>query len=143
MTYGQGIVIRHTYATDTYEYLNSFLADFSTTSSSYTQTNKMNSGGWGKVYEGSSLPLAYISRCSPDSNYIHTYYAYQIDTSVTPYNFVKKLTIKYGGSKLAAITSDITVDAEKKHLYIKHKIKFQEIKIKCFFHFLDRLLNQQ
>lgn len=118
MTYGQGIVIRHTYATDTYEYLNSFLADFSTTSSSYTQTNKMNSGGWGKVYEGSSLPLAYISRCSPDSNYIHTYYAYQIDTSVTPYNFVKKLTIKYGGSKLAAITSDITVDAEKKYLYI-------------------------
>lgn len=118
MTYGQGIVIRHTYATDTYEYLNSFLADFSTTSSSYTQTNKMNSGGWGKVYDGSSLPLAYISRCSPDSNYIHTYYAYQIDTSVTPYNFVKKLTIKYGGSKLAAITSDITVDAEKKHLYI-------------------------
>lgn len=118
MTYGQGIVIRHTYATDTYEYLNSFLADFSTTSSSYTQTNKMNSGGWGRVYEGSSLPLAYISRCSPDSNYIHTYYAYQIDTSVTPYNFVKKLTIKYGGSKLAAITSDITVDAEKKYLYI-------------------------
>lgn len=118
MTYGQGIVIRHTYATDTYEYLNSFLADFSTTSSSYTQTNKMNSGGWGKVYERSSLPLAYISRCSPDSNYIHTYYAYQIDTSVTPYNFVKKLTIKYGGSKLAAITSDITVDAEKKYLYI-------------------------
>ena len=118
MTYGQGIVIRHTYATDTYEYLNSFIADFSTTSSSYTQTNKMNSGGWGKVYEGSSLPLAYISRCSPDSNYIHTYYAYQIDTSATPYNFVKKLTIKYGGSKLAAITSDITVDAEKKHLYI-------------------------
>ena len=118
MTYGQGIVIRHTYATDTYEYLNSFIADFSTTSSSYTQTNKMNSGGWGKVYEGSALPLAYISRCSPDSNYIHTYYAYQIDTSVTPYNFVKKLTIKYGGSKLAAITSDITVDAEKKHLYI-------------------------
>ena len=118
MTYGQGIVIRHTYATDTYEYLNSFIADFSTTSSSYTQTNKMNSGGWGKVYEGSSLPLAYISRCSPDSNYIHTYYAYQIDTSATPYNFVKKLTIKYSGSKLAAITSDITVDAEKKHLYI-------------------------
>lgn len=118
MTYGQGIVIRHTYATDTYEYLNSFLADFSTTSSSYTQTNKMNSGGWGKVYDGSPLPLAYISRCSPDSNYIHTYYAYQIDTSVTPYNFVKKLTIKYGGSKLAAITSDITIDAEKKHLYI-------------------------
>ena len=118
MTYGQGIVIRHTYATDTYEYLNSFLADFSTTSSSYTQTNKMNSGGWGKVYEGSALPLAYISRCSPDSNYIHTYYAYQIDTSVTPYNFVKKLTIKYGGSKLAAITSDITVDTEKKYLYI-------------------------
>ena len=118
MTYGQGIVIRHTYATDTYEYLNSFIADFSTTSSSYTQTNKMNSGGWGKVYEGSALPLAYISRCSPDSNYIHTYYAYQIDTSVTPYNFVKKLTIKYGGSKLEAITSDITVDAEKKHLYI-------------------------
>ena len=118
MTYGQGIIIRHTYATDTYEYLNSFLADFSTTSSSYTQTNKMNSGGWGKVYEGSSLPLAYISRCSPDSNYIHTYYAYQIDTSVTPYNFVKKLTIKYGGSKLADITSDITVDAEKKYLYI-------------------------
>ena len=118
MTYGQGIVIRHTYATDTYEYLNSFIADFSTTSSSYTQTNKMNSGGWGKVYEGSALPLAYISRCSPDSNYIHTYYAYQIDTSVTPYNFVKKLTIKYGGSKLAAITSDITVDTEKKHLYI-------------------------
>ena len=118
MTYGQGIIIRHTYATDTYEYLNSFIADFSTTSSSYTQTNKMNSGGWGKVYEGSSLPLAYISRCSPDSNYIHTYYAYQIDTSVTPYNFVKKLTIKYGGSKLADITSDITVDAEKKHLYI-------------------------
>lgn len=118
MTYGQGIVIRHTYATDTYEYLNSFLADFSTTSSSYTQTNKMNSGGWGKVYNGSPLPLAYISRCSPDSNYIHTYYAYQIDTSVTPYNFVKKLTIKYGGSKLAAITSDITVDTEKKYLYI-------------------------
>lgn len=118
MTYGQGIVIRHTYATDTYEYLNSFLADFSTTSSSYTQTNKMNSGGWGKVYDGSSLPLAYISRCSPDSNYIHTYYAYQIDTSVTPYNFVKKLTIKYGGSKLADITSDITIDTEKKHLYI-------------------------
>lgn len=118
MTYGQGIVIRHTYATDTYEYLNSFLADLSTTSSSYTQTNKMNSGGWGKVYNGSPLPLAYISRCSPDSNYIHTYYAYQIDTSVTPYNFVKKLTIKYGGSKLAAITSDITIDAEKKHLYI-------------------------
>lgn len=118
MTYGQGIIIRHTYATDTYEYFNSFLADFSTTSSSYTQTNKMNSGGWGKVYDGSSLPLAYISRCSPDSNYIHTYYAYQIDTSVTPYNFVKKLTIKYGGSKLAAITSDITVDAEKKYLYI-------------------------
>ena len=118
MTYGQGLVIRHTYATDTYEYLNSFIADFSTTSSSYTQTNKMNSGGWGKVYNGSPLPLAYISRCSPDSNYIHTYYAYQIDTSVTPYNFVKKLTIKYGGSKLAAITSDITVDAEKKHLYI-------------------------
>lgn len=118
MTYGQGIVIRHTYATDTYEYLNSFIVDFSTTSSSYTQTNKMNSGGWGKVYDGSSLPLAYISRCSPDSNYIHTYYAYQIDTSVTPYNFVKKLTIKYGGSKLAAITSDITVDAEKKYLYI-------------------------
>ena len=118
MTYGQGIVIRHTYATNTYEYLNSFLADSSTTSSSYTKTNKMNSGGWGKVYEGSALPLAYISRCSPDSNYIHTYYAYQIDTSVTPYNFVKKLTIKYGGSKLAAITSDITVDTEKKHLYI-------------------------
>ena len=118
MTYGQGIVIRHTYATDTYEYLNSFIADFSTTSSSYTQTNKMNSGGWGKVYEGSALPLAYISRCSPDSNYIHTYYAYQIDTSVTPYNFVKKLTIKYGGSKLAAITSDITIDTEKKYLYI-------------------------
>lgn len=118
MTYGQGIVIRHTYATDTYEYLNSFIADFSTTSSSYTQTNKMNSGGWGKVYDGSPLPLAYISRCSPDSNYIHTYYAYQIDTSVTPYNFVKKLTIKYGGSKLAAITSDITVDAEKKYLYV-------------------------
>ena len=118
MTYGQGIVIRHTYATDTYEYFNSFLADFSTTSSSYTQTNKMNSGGWGKVYDGSPLPSAYISRCSPDSNYIHTYYAYQIDTSVTPYNFVKKLTIKYGGSKLAAITSDITIDAEKKHLYI-------------------------
>ena len=118
MTYGQGIVIRHTYATDTYEYLNSFLADFSTTSSSYTQTNKMNSGGWGKVYDGSALPLAYISRCSPDSNYIHTYYAYQIDTSVTPYNFVKKLTIKYGGSKLADITSDITVDAEKKYLYV-------------------------
>lgn len=118
MTYGQGIVIRHTYATDTYEYLNSFLADFSTTSSSYTQTNKMNSGGWGKVYDGSPLPLAYISRCSPDSNYIHTYYAYQIDTSVTPYNFVKKLTIKYSGSKLAAITSDITVDAEKKYLYV-------------------------
>ena len=118
MTYGQGIVIRHTYATDTYEYLNSFIADFSTTSSSYTQTNKMNSGGWGKVYEGSALPLAYISRCSPDSNYIHTYYAYQIDTSVTPYNFVKKLTIKYGGSKLADITSDITVDTEKKYLYI-------------------------
>lgn len=118
MTYGQGIIIRHTYATDTYEYLNSFIADFSTTSSSYTQTNKMNSGGWGKVYDGSALPLAYISRCSPDSNYIHTYYAYQIDTSVTPYNFVKKLTIKYGGSKLAAITSDITVDAEKKYLYI-------------------------
>ena len=118
MTYGQGIVIRHTYATNTYEYLNSFLVDSSTTSSSYTKTNKMNSGGWGKVYEGSSLPLAYISRCSPDSNYIHTYYAYQIDTSATPYNFVKKLTIKYGGSKLAAITSDITVDAEKKHLYI-------------------------
>ena len=118
MTYGQGIIIRHTYATDTYEYLNSFIADFSTTSSSYTQTNKMNSGGWGKVYEGSALPLAYISRCSPDSNYIHTYYAYQINTSVTPYNFVKKLTIKYRGSKLAAITSDITIDAEKKHLYI-------------------------
>lgn len=118
MTYGQGIVIRHTYATDTYEYLNSFLADFSTTSSSYTQTNKMNSGGWGKVYDGSALPLAYISRCSPDTNYIHTYYAYQIDTSVTPYNFVKKLTIKYGGSKLEAITSDITVDTEKKYLYI-------------------------
>lgn len=118
MTYGQGIVIRHTYATDTYEYLNSFIVDFSTTSSSYTQTNKMNSGGWGKVYEGSALPLAYISRCSPDSNYIHTYYAYQIDTSVTPYNFVKKLTIKYGGSKLADITSDITVDAEKKYLYV-------------------------
>lgn len=118
MTYGQGIVIRHTYATDTYEYLNSFLADFSTTSSSYTQTNKMNSGGWGKVYNGSALPLAYISRCSPDTNYIHTYYAYQIDTSVTPYNFVKKLTIKYSGSKLADITSDITVDAEKKYLYI-------------------------
>lgn len=118
MTYGQGIVIRHTYATDTYEYLNSFLADFSTTSSSYTKTNKMNSGGWGKVYDGSPLPLAYISRCSPDLNYIHTYYAYQIDTSVTPYNFVKKLTIKYGGSKLAAITSDITVDAEKKYLYV-------------------------
>lgn len=118
MTYGQGIVIRHTYATDTYEYLNSFIADFSTTSSSYTQTNKMNSGGWGKVYEGSALPLAYISRCSPDTNYIHTYYAYQIDTSVTPYNFVKKLTIKYSGSKLAAITSDITVDTEKKYLYI-------------------------
>ena len=118
MTYGQGIVIRHTYATDTYAYLNSFLADFSTTSSSYNQTNKMNSGGWGKVYEGSVLPLAYISRCSPDSNYIHTYYAYQIDTSVTPYTFTNKLTIKYGGSKLAAITSDITIDAEKKHLYI-------------------------
>ena len=118
MTYGQGIVIRHTYATNTYEYLNSFLVDSSTTSSSYTKTNKMNSGGWGKVYDGSALPLAYISRCSPDSNYIHTYYAYQIDTSVTPYNFVKKLTIKYGGSKLAAITSDITIDAEKKHLYI-------------------------
>lgn len=118
MTYGQGIVIRHTYATDTYEYLNSFLADFSTTSSSYTQTNKMNSGGWGKVYDGSALPLAYISRCSPDTNYIHTYYAYQIDTSVTPYNFVKKLTIKYGGSKLADITSDITIDSEKKYLYI-------------------------
>lgn len=118
MTYGQGIIIRHTYATDTYEYLNSFLADFSTTSSSYTQMNKMNSGGWGKVYDGSALPLAYISRCSPDTNYIHTYYAYQIDTSVTPYNFVKKLTIKYGGSKLAAITSDITVDAEKKYLYV-------------------------
>lgn len=118
MTYGQGIVIRHTYATDTYEYLNSFLADFSTTSSSYTQMNKMNSGGWGKVYDGSALPLAYISRCSPDTNYIHTYYAYQIDTSVTPYNFVKKLTIKYSGSKLADITSDITVDAEKKYLYI-------------------------
>lgn len=118
MTYGQGIVIRHTYATDTYEYLNSFIADFSTTSSSYTQTNKMNSGGWGKVYEGSALPLAYISRCSPDSNYIHTYYAYQIDTSATPYNFVKKLTIKYRGSKLAAITSDITIDTEKKYFYI-------------------------
>lgn len=118
MTYGHGIIIRHTYATDTYEYFNSFLADSSTTSSSYTQTNKMNSGGWGKVYDGSVLPLAYISRCSPDTNYIHTYYAYQINTSVTPYNFVRKLTIKYGGSKLANITSDITVDAEKKYLYI-------------------------
>lgn len=118
MTYGQGIVIRHTYATDTYEYLNSFIVDSSTTSSSYSMTNKLNSGGWGKIYEGSPLPLAYISRCSPDSSYIHTYYAYQINTSVTPYTFTKKLTIKYGGSKLAAITSDITIDAEKKHLYV-------------------------
>lgn len=118
MTYGQGIVIRHTYATDTYEYLNSFIADSSTTSSSYNLTNKMNSGGWGNYYNGSELPLVYISRCSLDSSYIHTYYAYKINRSVTPFKFEKVLTIKYTGSKLAAITSDITVDAEKKYLYI-------------------------
>ena len=118
MTYGQGIVIRHTYATDSYAYVNSFVVDARTTSSSYSSTNKMNSGGWGKYYAGSKLPLAYISRCSPSSSYIHTYYAYEIDTSVTPYKFNKMLTIKYGGSRLAAITSDITVDAEKKYLYV-------------------------
>lgn len=118
MTYGQGIVIRHTYATGTYEYLNSFIADSSTTSSSYNLTNKMNSGGWGNYYNGSELPLVYISRCSSDSSYIHTYYAYKINRSVTPFKFEKVLTIKYTGSKLAAITSDITIDAEKKHLYV-------------------------
>lgn len=118
MTYGQGIVIRHTYATDTYEYLNSFIADSSTTSSSYNLTNKMNSGGWGNYYNGSELPLVYISRCSSDSSYIHTYYAYKINRNVTPFKFEKVLTIKYTGSKLAAITSDITIDAEKKYLYV-------------------------
>lgn len=118
MTYGQGIVIRHTYKTGTYEYLNSFMVDSSTTSSSYSSTNKMNSGGWGKYYNNSELPLAYISRCSPDASYIHTYYAYKINRSVTPFAFERVLTIKYGGSKLAAITSDITIDAEKKYLYV-------------------------
>lgn len=118
MTYGQGIVIRHTYATGTYEYLNSFIADSSTTSSSYNLTNKMNSGGWGNYYNGSELPLVYISRCSSDSSYIHTYYAYKINRSVTPFKFERVLTIKYSGSKLAAITSDITIDAEKKYLYV-------------------------
>lgn len=118
MTYGQGIVIRHTYATGTYEYLNSFIADSSTTSSSYNLTNKMNSGGWGNYYNGSELPLVYISRCSSDSSYIHTYYAYKINRNVTPFKFEKVLTIKYTGSKLAAITSDITIDAEKKYLYV-------------------------
>lgn len=118
MTYGQGIVIRHTYKTGVYEYLNSFIVDSSTTSSSYNITNKMNSGGWGKYYDNSELPLVYISRCSPDSSYIHTYYAYKINRSVTPFKFEKALTIKYTGSKLAAITSDITIDAEKKYLYV-------------------------
>ena len=118
MTYGQGIVIRHTYKTGVYEYLNSFMVDSSTTSSSYNITNKMNSGGWGKYYNNSELPLAYISRCSPNASYIHTYYAYKINRSVTPFKFERVLTIKYGGSKLAAITSDITIDAEKKYLYV-------------------------
>lgn len=118
MTYGQGIVIRHTYKTGVYEYLNSFMVDSSTTSSSYSITNKMNSGGWGKYYDNSELPLAYISRCSPNASYIHTYYAYKINRSVTPFAFERVLTIKYGGSKLAAITSDITIDAEKKYLYV-------------------------
>lgn len=118
MTYGQGIVIRHTYKTGVYEYLNSFIVDSSTTSSSYNITNKMNSGGWGKYYNNSELPLAYISRCSPNASYIHTYYAYKINRSVTPFKFERVLTIKYGGSKLAAITSDITIDTEKKHLYV-------------------------
>ena len=118
MTYGQGIVIRHTYKTGVYEYLNSFMVDSSTTSSSYNLTNKMNSGGWGKYYNNSELPLAYISRCSPNASYIHTYYAYKINRSVTPFKFERVLTIKYGGSKLAAITSDITIDAEKKYLYV-------------------------
>lgn len=118
MTYGQGIVIRHTYKTGVYEYLNSFMVDSSTTSSSYNITNKMNSGGWGKYYDNSELPLAYISRCSPNASYIHTYYAYKINRSVTPFKFERVLTIKYGGSKLAAITSDITIDAEKKYLYV-------------------------
>ena len=118
MTYGQGIVIRHTYKTGTYEYLNSFMVDSSTTSSTYNITNKMNSGGWGKYYNNSELPLAYISRCSPNASYIHTYYAYKINRSVTPFAFERVLTIKYGGSKLAAITSDITIDAEKKYLYV-------------------------
>ena len=118
MTYGQGIVIRHTYKTGVYEYLNSFIVDSSTTSSSYNITNKMNSGGWGKYYNNSELPLAYISRCSPNASYIHTYYAYKINRSVTPFKFERVLTIKYGGSKLAAITSDITIDAEKKYLYV-------------------------
>ena len=118
MTYGQGIVIRHTYKTGVYEYLNSFIVDSSTTSASYNITNKMNSGGWGKYYNNSELPLAYISRCSPNASYIHTYYAYKINRSVTPFKFERVLTIKYGGSKLAAITSDITIDAEKKYLYV-------------------------
>lgn len=118
MTYGQGIVIRHTYKTGVYEYLNSFIVDSSTTSSTYNITNKMNSGGWGKYYNNSELPLAYISRCSPNASYIHTYYAYKINRSVTPFAFERVLTIKYGGSKLAAITSDITIDAEKKYLYV-------------------------
>lgn len=118
MTYGQGIVIRHTYKTGVYEYLNSFMVDSSTTSSTYNITNKMNSGGWGKYYDNSELPLAYISRCSPNASYIHTYYAYKINRSVTPFKFERVLTIKYGGSKLAAITSDITIDAEKKYLYV-------------------------
>lgn len=118
MTYGQGIVIRHTYKTGVYEYLNSFMVDSSTTSSSYNITNKMNSGGWGKYYNNSELPLAYISRCSPNASYIHTYYAYKINRSVAPFKFERVLTIKYGGSKLAAITSDITIDAEKKYLYV-------------------------
>ena len=118
MTYGQGIVIRHIYKTGVYEYLNSFMVDSSTTSSSYNITNKMNSGGWGKYYNNSELPLAYISRCSPNASYIHTYYAYKINRSVAPFKFERVLTIKYGGSKLAAITSDITIDAEKKYLYV-------------------------
>lgn len=116
MTYGQGIIIRHTYETDTYEYLNSFIVDNSTTSSSYTYTNKLNSGGWGNYYNDSKLPLVYVSRCSP--MYLHKYYAYEINTAVSPYKFNKVLEINYTGSKLANITSDITVDTEKKYLYI-------------------------